>query len=79
MDPASAAIEIAAALGPKLVEFIEQEIADNQKSEKEATLAALRRLADEEALAPMLPTIQAMIAEARKTAAERDVAKLAQP
>lgn len=62
---------IAAQLLPQLIMFIEQEIADGQKSAAEATKAALQRLVDEQALAPVLPAIQAMIAEARKTAAVR--------
>lgn len=64
------AASIAEALLPQLIAFIEQEIADGQKSAAEATKAALQRLANEQALAPVLPVIEQLIADARKPPAE---------
>ena len=72
MDPVGVGAAIAGALIGPLGQLIAQEIADGQKSDVEATRAALTRLASEEHLEPVLPKIHALIAEARKPAGERD-------
>lgn len=72
MDPISAGISIASGLVPSLAKLISDELADGQKSEAEATHAALVRLAADHAVPPVLPQVEAMIAEAEKPQAERD-------
>jgi len=64
-------IAIATSLLEPLGKLIAEELADGQKSEKEATRAALLRLAQDEHIEPVMPKIQAIIAEARKPKADR--------
>lgn len=72
MDPIAIAAGIAGSLVEPLGKLIAEELADGQKSEREATHAALVRLAADHAIPAVLPVVEAAIAEAEKTAAERD-------